>query len=65
MEELRLWCSIEGYGRYFRVSISSSQVIVQDLAEKIYNTTPNFFTRAGWDIMDLILHKVRYIVISI
>jgi len=60
MEELRLWCSIEGYDRYFRVSISSSQII-QDLAEKIYNTTPNFFT--GRDRTDLILHKVRYIVI--
>ena len=56
MEELQLWCSIEGYKRYFRVSIPSSQ-IVQDLAMKIYNMTPNFLTE--WDHTDLILHKVR------
>lgn len=61
MEELRLWCSIEGYNRYFRVSIPSSQII-QDLTMKIYNMAPNFFT--GWDFMDLILHKVSYIVSS-
>jgi len=61
MEELKLWCTIEGYNRYFRVSIPSSQII-QDLIKNIYNTAPNFFT--GWDLMDLILNKVRYIVIS-
>jgi len=59
MSKLKLWCYIEGHRSYFRVSISSSRTIVDDLREKIYGKSDKSFPA-----VDLTLTKVRYIMIS-
>jgi hypothetical protein len=61
MAELTLWCYVQGDPNYFPVSISSSQTISR-LEESIHGETHNFFV--GRDPSDLILTKVRYIMIS-
>ena len=61
MAELQLWCYVEGDHIYFDVSISSSQTISR-LKDLIHGKKPNFF--GSRDASDLILSKVRHIVIS-
>jgi len=63
MNELKLWCYVEGghpYS-YFEVTILSSQTIY-NLQEQIYGEVDKSFV--GYDAADLILTKVRYIMIS-
>lgn len=60
MEELELWCCLEGDCSYFQVSILPSKNIYA-LKEKIYNTQRYQNTVR---VQDLILHKVRYIMMS-
>jgi len=61
MDKVKLWCCIEGDRRYFQVSILSSQTIY-DLQKRIHDENKKHFDRC--DARDLILTKVRYIVIS-
>jgi len=61
MNELKLWCYIEGDRSYFNVSILSSQTIY-DLQKRIHDERKKHFDRC--DAADLILKKVRYIMIS-
>jgi hypothetical protein len=63
MDELTLWCYVQGDPRYFPVSIPSSQTI-HELKERIYDKKHNFFSGRGHDAADLDLTKVCYIMIS-
>src|SRR5712671_5081592 len=58
MSKLKLWCYFEGHRSYFPVSILPSQEI-NDLRDEIYGKSDKSIPA-----MDLILTKVRYIMIS-
>lgn len=64
IDELKLWCYIEGMRDrdYFSVSIPITQSI-NDLNKKIYNLNKQEKSFTGFDARDLILTKVRYIMI--
>src|SRR5712675_492226 len=56
MNELKLWCYLEGDRLYFSVLISPSETI-DDLKKLIYKAKEKSF---GCNAVDLILKKVRY-----
>jgi len=57
----KLWYYIDGQPDVSSVSVSPNETI-DDLKTKIYDDSPRFFT--GCDAPDLILTKVRFIMIS-
>jgi hypothetical protein len=61
MDGLTLWCYVQGDHTYFDVSISSSQTVSR-LKEMIHTKRRSLF--GSCDAPDLILLKVRYIMIS-
>lgn len=62
VDKINLWCYIEGKGDYFSVSIPITQFI-GDLKTNIHTQYLN--SLAGYDAGDLILTKVRYIIIPL
>ncbi|KAH9963845.1 hypothetical protein BC827DRAFT_1154326 [Russula dissimulans] len=57
MDEIKLWCCVEGDPNYFRVSVSPSQFI-DDLKKQIYNEKAQYFARLRVGAPSLMLTKV-------
>jgi hypothetical protein len=64
MTEVKLMYYIQDQPHVSHVTISPNETIAH-LKQKIHNQCRNTFMRLGYDARELILRKVRYIMISV